>query len=341
MNTQNIIDNTLSLNNIEMDEDDVQKVVKALESTILHELYLYSNNIKNNGIVRIAKALVTNTSLHTFWLTYNRHNRYYENVVKKTHLPTSKCAIELAQMLRINCNLKELNLTGNKLGINDIVEIVDALKENSTLATLDLSDNMIMEKGCIALSNMLRVNSTLKSLTLLHYIPPFGSIKVIGAIEIARALKMNCTLEILNLKCNGIGDEGVIELAHALEVNSTLRKLDLGCNQISDKGVIELAYTLKVNNTLQCLNLDFNDFSYGVIELANALKINNSLRELYLSNTQIKNDYVIKVVDILQDNYSLLKINTNYQKDKLKILTDRNLEFYYNRRFVATKLAVC
>ena len=53
-----------------------------------------------------------------------------------------------------------------------------------------------------------------------------------GAREIAGALRVNSTLQTLNLFSNEVGDYGAREIAGALRVNSTLQTLDLSCNDV-------------------------------------------------------------------------------------------------------------
>ena len=82
-----------------------------------------------------------------------------------------------------------------------------------------------------------------------------GKLGEIGAASLAKVLKVNTTLESLDLGHNSVGVEGTASLAEALEVNSTLKSLYVGHNCVSDKGVALLAEALKVNTTLQSLYL--------------------------------------------------------------------------------------
>ena len=50
---------------------------------------------------------------------------------------------------------------------------------------------------------------------------------------------------------NQIGDEGAITFAEALKINSTLQEINLEGNKISDKGASAIAKELKTNSTLQ------------------------------------------------------------------------------------------
>jgi Ran GTPase-activating protein (RanGAP) involved in mRNA processing and transport len=60
----------------------------------------------------------------------------------------------------------------------------------------------------------------------------------------AKGLKINNTLEILNLKGNVIGDEGCVYLSKAIRNNRTLRDLDISMNEIGPIGFKSLVDAL-------------------------------------------------------------------------------------------------
>ena len=62
------------------------------------------------------------------------------------------------------------------------------------------------------------------------------------------------TLEILDLRHYGTGDEGASALAKALETNTSLTTLVFGCNKIGDEGAKALAQALETNTTLRTLH---------------------------------------------------------------------------------------
>lgn len=78
-----------------------------------------------------------------------------------------------------------------------------------------------------------------------------------GAIALAKMLKLNSALIELQLNCNKIGDAGAIVLAEALEINRTLAYLYIKDNpEISDAGVNALFNVLRDNETLVSLEED-------------------------------------------------------------------------------------
>lgn len=57
-----------------------------------------------------------------------------------------------------------------------------------------------------------------------------------GCKWIAKGLKDNSTLQILNIKGNIIGDDGCVLLAESLVGNKKLLKLDISLNEIGSTG---------------------------------------------------------------------------------------------------------
>jgi Leucine-rich repeat (LRR) protein len=119
------------------------------------------------------------------------------------------------------------------------------------------------------------------------------------AVDIARALAGNTTLQTIDLTNNRIGDEGAIALAG----NTTLQTLDLTNNRIGYEG----ARALADNKTLQTLNLDSNEIGdEGAIALAG----NTTLQTLNLSDNKIGDEGA----RVLANNTTLQTLNLAYNK---------------------------
>jgi pantoate kinase len=84
-----------------------------------------------------------------------------------------------------------------------------------------------------------------------------SNIRYDRAVVVSVGLQLNPTLLSLTftLSWNGAGDSGVAAIAEALKVNSTLQLLNLDCNKIGDSGAVAIVEALKVNSTLQALGL--------------------------------------------------------------------------------------
>ena len=164
----------------------------------------------------------------------------------------------------------------HKMNISDAgaVALAQALRHNSTLMELNLSNKGISDAGAVVLAQALHHNSTLQSLYLSN-----NSISDAGAVALAQALRHNSTLMELNLSNKGISDAGAVVLAQALHHNSTLQSLYLSNNSISDTGAVALAQALHHNSTLKELYLYDNDGigEEGTHQLVQALTMNTSI----------------------------------------------------------------
>ncbi|XP_043114634.1 NACHT, LRR and PYD domains-containing protein 3-like [Puntigrus tetrazona] len=140
----------------------------------------------------------------------------------------------LASALRSNpSHLRELNLSGNKLGDSGVIYLSSGLSQ-CKLERLRLCKCGITDEGCSALASALIANpSHLKELNLSE-----NNLKDFGVRLICAVLKNpGFKLEILGLSLCGITIEGCAALASALISNpSHLRELDLTKNRPGDSG---------------------------------------------------------------------------------------------------------
>ena len=59
-----------------------------------------------------------------------------------------------------------------------------------------------------------------------------------GAIAVSKLLVGNCTLQVLNVSLNNIGDDGILVIVEQLQHITTLTKLDLDQCGLSVKGIV-------------------------------------------------------------------------------------------------------
>eukprot|EP00948_MAST-09A_sp_MAST-9A-sp1_P000350 g350.t1 len=157
------------------------------------------------------------------------------------------------------------------------------------------------DQGAEAIADALKVNKTLQRLNLSS-----TDISYQGAEALADALKENNTLQVLNLDENSIGDQGAKALADALKENKTLQKLDLHENGIEDQGAKALADALKVNKALKILELNLNTIEdQGAKALADALKENKTLQMLDLHENGIEDQGAEALADALKVNKNI------------------------------------
>ncbi|XP_073674149.1 NACHT, LRR and PYD domains-containing protein 12-like [Garra rufa] len=270
----------------------------------LEKLELRNCGVTDEGSAALASALRSNPShLRELDLTENElqnsvtllsavledpHCKLEKLELRNCGITDEGCAA-LASALRSNpSHLRELYLSGNKLG--NSVNLLSAVLEDSRckLQILWLSDCGITDEGCAALASALRSNpSHLRKLNL-------SGNKLGNSVNLLSTVLVDsrCKLEILRLMNCGITDEGCAALASALRSNpSHLRQLYLFGNELGDS-VIFLSAVLEDPHckleTLWLSNCGITD--EGCAALTSALRSNPShLRELDLSVNKLGN----------------------------------------------------
>ena len=177
------------------------------DSTLIKLDLRRDNDIKKEGVSRIAEALEVNTTL--IYLDLEGNHISDEGVSR------------IIEALEINSTLTELNLGWNYIRDEGASRIAEALKVNSTLTNLNLYSNEIKDEGSSKIAEALEVNST-----LIHLDLGSNCIRDEGASRIAKALKVNSTLTHLSLGWNSIKDKGAIAIIQTLDKNLSLISLN-------------------------------------------------------------------------------------------------------------------
>lgn len=173
--------------------------------------------------------------------------------------------------------MMEKECTRLDLGYNVITSkgaaiVADALKLNTTLEELDFHNNRVSDLGVHSLAEVLSTNnSILKALGL-----GSNGITDKGAEHLAEMLKTNRTITWLALAGNQIGDRGVQLLANTLACqNTSLLVLSLHVNKsISDVSVDAIIDMLQKNRSLKKLWMqDCNITEDGKVKLREAAKL--------------------------------------------------------------------
>ena len=174
----------------------------------------------------------------------------------------------------LKCNSTLILLSWRHELDDSVLETIEhVLRSNRTLKTLDLlsisSTSMFEERRTpehfslpTILANALRSNCTVTRLNL-----RCRSIFSPGANEISQALHSNRTLTHINLEGNGIDDSAAENFAGALRSGCALMYLDLSANRIGDLGAVALGKALESNRTLTYLDLGYLDSpGHGFLE---------------------------------------------------------------------------
>ncbi|XP_048051929.1 NACHT, LRR and PYD domains-containing protein 12-like isoform X2 [Megalobrama amblycephala] len=274
------------------------EVCDALTSALrsnshLRELDLSENKIGDEGLTLLSDGLKDpHCKLENLWLS-------------QCNITAEGCAA-LTSALRSNSHLRELDLSGNKIGDEGLMLLSDGLKDpHCKLEKLTLNSCNITVEGCAALTSALRSNSHLRELYL-----TVNKIGDKGLMLLSDGLKdPHCKLEKLELWMCYFAAEGCAALASALRSNSHLRELDLFMNIIGDEGLTLLSDGLKDPNCkLEILWLSRCKITAaGCASLTSALRSNSHLRELDLSMNKIGGRGLTRLSDGLKDPHCKLE----------------------------------
>ena len=279
----------------------------------LRELNLESNNI----------------ATHTFEATLNLFDKDKKNkfpsgvqVLNLTsnsfpNLESEKPRKLFVRVFReIFCNLKELKLSKCSFSDSSTPAIAEYLASDPTLESLDLSFNSLGRHGARILCEGLKANTHLKILRLDH-----NDFKAAGAKFIAELIKSpNCCLIDLSLFCNYFDVPGIVEIATALKVNRSLEVLDLGMNKIRKRGAGLMCEALQENATLKTLKLKFNlipdEFCIKLVKSVLESK-NSKLAELFLAGNNLEYETLVTIVGLVRDSPKHLEFDLSRRAEYL------------------------
>nr|XP_021326500.1 ribonuclease inhibitor-like [Danio rerio] len=259
----------------------------------LRDLDFWDKKLKDSGMKLLSAVLEDpHCKLKTLRLSY-------------CDLTDEGCAA-LASALRSNPeHLRELYLSGNKLG--DSVTLLSALLEDPhcKLETLWLYNCGLTDEGCAALASALRSNPEhLRDLDLSRNNLGDSVTLLSAVLEDPR-----CKLEKLWLSHCDLTDEGCAALASALSSNPEhLRDLDLSWNNLGDSVTLLSAVLVDPRCKLEKLMLSFCGLTdEGCAALASALISNpEHLRDLDLSGNKL-GDSVTLLSAVLEDPHCKLE----------------------------------
>ena len=123
-------------------------------------------------------------------------------------------------------------------------------------------------------------------------------------------IKINHTLQVLNISRNPIGDEGIAAIARTLDKASISELSVYNCN-ITVTGAESLAVALEINHTMKSLIVCkplFNIFSYinditvdGAIAILEAAVANGVCQEVIIDDEHKSDDKVKKLMSTLEE----------------------------------------
>ena len=222
----------------------------------------------------------------------------------------------ISNFLKLNPNFIHIHFSGTFIG-NGLKILIESLEHNSKikLEELGLPRNILRDEEMTHLSNFLKSNSTLKKLDLEDNI-----FEKNGLDRLGQALSVNSTLTEIHLGFNYFIGKDLKFLK--LKENSSLINLDLSNSSLGDIGFKILCEDLRFNSSLKVLNISGCDFGGKVlILLSQFLKVNCCLVELNMHGTEFKEDDMSSIIDSLKVNCSLTKFGFNF-----KIFSNKKIE---------------
>jgi len=124
-------------------------------------------------------------------------------------------------------------------------------------------------------------------------------------------IKINHTLQVLNISGNPIGDEGIATIAQTLD-NAMISELYVWECKITVTGAKALAASLINNHTIKVLSVDYNIISVegnninditvdGAIAILEAAVANRKCQEVMIDDEYKSNDKVKEMMSILEE----------------------------------------
>lgn len=276
-------------------------------NNILSYLNVSGTSLGPEGLAVLIKGLENNVTLHSLNLAFNSFGAK---------------AVESLAAVMVATDIKELNLSGNRLGNEGCEYIAKMLSGDyegyCMVIKLDLSENEISTKGLGVLLASIRISTQLNWVNLRKN--NFSS----GLSEnFLQFLTDNNYLETIdfsycNLKCNGLSGVG-----EGLTRNKSLKTLVLACNKLRDRAVEMICYGLAKNKTLSIIDLTSNEIkNKGALNLAQVLKANTSLEVIMLKDNSIKDSGGQALCEAARFNQNVIRISLELNPVNFKFIAE-------------------
>ncbi|XP_072894687.1 NACHT, LRR and PYD domains-containing protein 3-like [Hemitrygon akajei] len=298
----------------------------------IQKLRLGNNGITDSQTAILTSALVKNSSLIDLDMKDNRlGNTGVKQLLRvlnnseckiqklglKNNSFTASCAKNLACILRTNHSLIKLELDNNKLEDSGVKLLSEALQNpHCKIQELRLCRIGLTASGAEYLASVLATSPSLTDLALDYNNLGDSGVKLIfGPLispeckiqklrlwdvaltdsiceDLAIALKKNCSLKLLSLGDNNIGDLGVTRLSEEMvKLQCKLQELDLYNNGLTDSCTKSLCFVLNKMSSLKMLDLGGNSFTDKSTESFRRLILRRkSLRHITLTGNRFTAD---------------------------------------------------
>eukprot|EP00946_MAST-07B_sp_MAST-7B-sp1_P001368 g1368.t1 len=151
-----------------------------------------------------------------------------------------KLACLVTGHIRFNRALLKLDLSSNALTHNAIAIVCSALERHQSCRDLNLSDNFVCADGAKAIGKLLQKTNSIRKIKLRNAHLTESGTRQSGIQSMAVGLRLNTSVEQLDLVSNALGLEGSTALLSTLTHNWRLEMLDLEDNHLADADALEL-----------------------------------------------------------------------------------------------------
>jgi len=149
----------------------------------------------------------------------------------------------LIKGLMLNKTITQLDLAHNKISSSGARKIAKYVLQTQILTHLNLGDNFINYEGSRYLAQALKVNTSLTTLSLkLNRLDDKAGSKL--CIDL---LTNKVTLKDINLSANLLGNMFCESLAEFIKLNESIEKLDISCNYVEESNAATLKDSLEHN----------------------------------------------------------------------------------------------
>ena len=332
-------------------DEGTKEIAEAIKiNSTLQNIDISRNHISVEGLLYFMKAVKNNCTLQVVNITHNNVTRSGFTSIKQcienlhqikfyaswNEISWNKKSKQPLLMSRISSSCAPDNID------NDVwlykchdhpqhfMFFSECLKEDDTLQELNLSQYYwmanyeITSEEIAMIGEAIKVNKTLQKLDINH-----NSISDDGAVAFSDGLKYNISLQELNMSYNKITNEGAKMIGEAIKGNKTLQKLNISHNSISDDGAVAFSDGLKFNISLQELNMSGNKISNeGAKMIGEAIKVNTTLHtlDLYQHNINDALSFNMTVLTAVYHNNTLMKLTLSRVYGDDKRLVSNELE---------------
>ena len=286
----------------EVDQDLADVVTN---NTSLEVLFLGNNNLQScallSALMQLTNLKIFDLSDNTLSsqamqdLVNVINNNSYLEVFSLNNCNFQSSISIILQALKGLSNLKKLHLRHTNMPGDVVHELADVIKANPHLEDLDLSYNMKLQSYLVVIFQALFETPNLKVLNLSG-----NNMSEAVVDSLAGVIKNNPYLEELTLDNNVLRSSAKV-IFHALREISSLRKLNLNSNKMTEDVACDLADVIKHNNCLEEIQL-FNNFQSSSLVILNALQAVYNLKVLCLDVKGMSAIEISCLADVLRCN---------------------------------------